>query len=279
MEDSAHTPGSRAITIPLLRGKHKDTTLPTHRRSTRDEPMQRTDSTEGSDASESTASSSRTREGLLHTQKTVASPANLYNSSSTPEQPNQRKDKQRAQDTKTTPPNSVPSRALNTYLTHASPLSPSMLSSSSYKSINLTSRTSGDSDEPARIITYTKHSQGFTWNDELFLPSYLIGRRYGGRGGIRRRRWEDHDDDDDEMDGVGDFDEDVDRCPVTDIFVTDEEAAALIPWFTRVWLENGSWLLVWNRLRLDVLSHELEVLIWITVRGTRGHIYTLRKEE
>lgn len=100
-----------------------------------------------------------------------------------------------------------------------------MLSSSSYKSINL---NSGDPDEPSRLITYTKHSQGFTWNDELFLPSYLMGRRYGGRGGKARRRWG-YDDEDDDMDGVGDFDEEVDRCPVTDIFVTDEEAAAMMP--------------------------------------------------
>lgn len=100
-----------------------------------------------------------------------------------------------------------------------------MLSSSSYKSINL---GSGDPDEPSRLITYTKHSQGFTWNDELFLPSYLMGRRYGGRGSKARRRWG-YDDEDDDMDGVGDFDEEVDRCPVADIFVTDEEAAAMMP--------------------------------------------------
>jgi len=31
------------------------------------------------------------------------------------------------------------------------------------------------------------------------------------------------------MDGVGDFDEDADICPVMDIFVTDEEAARLLP--------------------------------------------------
>jgi len=107
-----------------------------------------------------------------------------------------------------------------------------MLSSSSYKSINLNTHMSGDRDEPTRIITYTKHSQGFTWNDELFLPSYLIGRRYGGRGSARaRRRWGGgyDEEEDDEMDGVGDFDEDADICPVMDIFVTDEEAARLLP--------------------------------------------------
>lgn len=101
-----------------------------------------------------------------------------------------------------------------------------MLSSSSYKSINLNIGMSED-DGPARIITYTKQSQGFTWNDELFLPSYLLGRRYRyGGSKARRRRGSEMDDDDD---GVGDFDEDIDHCPVTDIFVTDEEAAAMLP--------------------------------------------------
>jgi hypothetical protein len=88
---------------------------------------------------------------------------------------------------------------------------------------------SGDSDEPARLITYTKHSQGFTWNDELFLPSYLVGRhRYRGQSSSKRYRaggtWNEGEDDD-----IGDFDEDGEKCPVTDIFVTDEEAAAMMP--------------------------------------------------
>ena len=101
-----------------------------------------------------------------------------------------------------------------------------MLASSSYTSVNLNhhyhhhhSSHSPDSDpdlddassSPPRLITYTKHSQGFTWNDELFLPSYLLGR-YAGRG---RRR---HD---------GDFGED--DVHVVDVFVTDEEAAAMMP--------------------------------------------------
>ena len=104
-----------------------------------------------------------------------------------------------------------------------------MLSSSSYKSVNLNSHISSP-DEPPRLICYTKHSQGFTWNDELFLPSYLVGRRY--RGSKARRRWgggydEDEMDVDDEDDVP--FDEEVDRCPVADIFVTDEEAARMLP--------------------------------------------------
>jgi hypothetical protein len=98
-----------------------------------------------------------------------------------------------------------------------------MLASSSYKSVNLSSR--GDPDEPPRLITYTKHSQGFTWNDELFLPGYLFSR-YGGRR--RRHRWGDDDDDDDDMGGMMDSN-DPEKCPVTEIFVTDEEANAMMP--------------------------------------------------
>lgn len=85
-----------------------------------------------------------------------------------------------------------------------------MLSSSSYTSINLNSHH--DPDEPPRLITYTKSGQGFTWNDELFLPSYMIGR-YGGRG--RRKQYD------------GDFGED--EVEVAEIFITDEEAAAMMP--------------------------------------------------
>ncbi|KAK5544347.1 hypothetical protein LTR23_004435, partial [Exophiala sp. CCFEE 6169] len=94
----------------------------------------------------------------------------------------------------------------------SSPLGPSMLASSSYKSINLNSMHD-DPDEPPRLITYTKHSQGFTWNDELFLPSYMLGR-YGERG--RKKQYD------------GDFG-DEDHCPVAEIFVTDEEAEAMMP--------------------------------------------------
>lgn len=134
----------------------------------------------------------------------------------------QKKDKQRAD---ASPSNSLPSRPSLAY-THSSPLSPSMLSSSSYKSVNLNIGGSMDNG-PARIITYTKHSQGFTWNDELFLPSYMHGRRYRHGGSRARRRWGDeHDDDEDDGD---DFDEDIDHCPVTDVFVTDEEASAMLP--------------------------------------------------
>ena len=100
-----------------------------------------------------------------------------------------------------------------------------MLASSSYTSVNLndhsdshsSSSYGSDPSSPPRLITYTKHSQGFTWNDELFLPSYLLGRTGAGGYGSRGRRKQ-HD---------GDFgDEDV---QVVDVFVTDEEAAAMMP--------------------------------------------------
>lgn len=87
-----------------------------------------------------------------------------------------------------------------------------MLASGLYKSINLNA-LHDDPDEPPRLITYTKHSQGFTWNDELFLPSYMLGR-YGDRG--RKKQYD------------GDFG-DEEHCPVAEIFITDEEAEAMMP--------------------------------------------------
>ena len=107
-----------------------------------------------------------------------------------------------------------------------------MASSSSYKSINLSAGHGHDPNDPPRLICYTKYSQGFTWNDELFLPSYMLGR-YGSSSYNRRRRQrlgeaDDDDDDDDDMDGMMDSN-DHDRCPVAEIFVTDEEAEAMMP--------------------------------------------------
>lgn len=131
-----------------------------------------------------------------------------------------------------TPSSSPPSRMPSTLAhPHNSPLGPSMAASTSYKSINLSSGHHDDS-EPPRLICYTKHSQGFTWNDELFLPGYLLSR-YGGSSYNRRRRNRfggsaeddyDEDDDDDIMDS-----NDPERCPITEIFVTDEEAADMLP--------------------------------------------------
>jgi hypothetical protein len=135
------------------------------------------------------------------------------------------KDKQIARSQ--TPPSELAPAAATYNAVHNSPLGPSMIASSSYKSINLSSR--GDPDEPPRLITYTKHSQGFTWNDELFLPGYLLGR-YGGTSRRRTRLgWGDEDEDDDGGDeGMMDSN-DPERCPVTEIFVTDEEADAMMP--------------------------------------------------
>jgi hypothetical protein len=85
-----------------------------------------------------------------------------------------------------------------------------MAASSSYRSINLNS-PSDDPDTPPRLITYTKAAQGFCWNEELFLPSYLMSR-----GGRRRRGW----------DGGMDDDKAVE---VVEIHISDDEARAMMP--------------------------------------------------
>lgn len=225
-----HAPGSQAIKIPMYNTQENQASG-RRRRSAANRLMklERTESSDqgnassiGSDSWNHTPASISKTQDMNHVQHAVASPSNMT-SMSTPAN-SQRKDKHRA-DQNNSPPNNISAH----FQSSQSPLGPSMLSSSAYKSINLNSHMSGDSDEPARLITYTKHSQGFTWNDELFLPSYMIGRhRYRGQGGSRRYRaggtWDDGDDDD-----IGDFDEDGERCPVTDIFVTDEEAAAMMP--------------------------------------------------
>jgi len=59
----------------------------------------------------------------------------------------------------------------------------------------------GSEDSP-RLITCVKASQGFNWNPEIFLPSYLNH----GFEPLERR-----------------------QDPVEDIIITDEEAAALLP--------------------------------------------------
>ncbi|KAF2174094.1 hypothetical protein M409DRAFT_16368 [Zasmidium cellare ATCC 36951] len=71
------------------------------------------------------------------------------------------------------------------------------LSKSEYTVINL-----GHEDGPPRLVTCVKSSQGFDWNQELFLPSYI------------------------------DYDpQDLEHRPdpVDDIVLTDEEAAAILP--------------------------------------------------
>ena len=102
---------------------------------------------------------------------------------------------------------------------HPSPLGPSMASSTSYRSINLNSDFGGDPGSPPHLITYTKTGQGFTWNEELFLPSYMMGRYEAGGGRRRRRRYEDED-----MPGG---DEEV--VEIAEIFISDEEARNMMP--------------------------------------------------
>jgi len=91
-----------------------------------------------------------------------------------------------------------------------------MQHSTSYKSINL-NHPHSDPDEPPRLITYTKAAQGFVWNDELFLPSYLLHRYSYGGGGGRRKQYD------------GEVFGDEEHVEVVEVFVTDEEAEAMMP--------------------------------------------------
>ncbi|KAK5124411.1 hypothetical protein LTR85_001628 [Meristemomyces frigidus] len=82
-----------------------------------------------------------------------------------------------------------------------SPRRPSLLGSSLSKSeytvINLAHH-----DGPPRLVTCVKSSQGFDWNQELFLPSYAD---YDSQGLEHK------------------------PDPIEDIILTDEEAAAMMP--------------------------------------------------
>ncbi|KAJ9604122.1 hypothetical protein H2200_011645 [Cladophialophora chaetospira] len=216
---AAPSPGSRAIKIPLHGNTQTDYTPSSRRRRSSRYPKH-TDRADGSDAGPSSLGSASDQDSSwsyspLPTRpqdrmQTVASPStqnHQFPTSSTPTDESsrsQRKDKHKAD---SHPPDSMPM-----LFNSSSPLGPSMLSSSSYKSINLNAHHD-DPDEPPRLITYTKFSQGFTWNDELFLPSYMLGR-YGERG--RKKQYD------------GDFG-DEDQCPVAEIFVTDEEANLMLP--------------------------------------------------
>ncbi|KAK4556193.1 hypothetical protein LTR86_006890 [Recurvomyces mirabilis] len=82
-----------------------------------------------------------------------------------------------------------------------SPRRPSLLGSSLSKS-EYTVMDLGHDDGPPRLVTCVKSSQGFDWNQELFLPSYA-------------------DYDSQELETRQD--------PVEDIVLTDEEAAAMFP--------------------------------------------------
>ncbi|EXJ67024.1 uncharacterized protein A1O5_09670 [Cladophialophora psammophila CBS 110553] len=226
MPDSSPSPapGPRAIKIPLHTGNNADYSPPNRRRRSERYPHH-AESAEASDAGPSSLGSGSgsdqdshwsyspipTRPQPQHLLRNnvpsagvvVRLPASLH--SDNEPSPSQRKDKHKAG---LPPPSSMPML----FNASSSLLGPSMLSSSSYKSINLNAHHD-DPDEPPRLITYTKYSQGFTWNDELFLPSYMLGR-YGERG--RKKLYD------------GDFG-DEDHCPVAEIFVTDEEAEAMMP--------------------------------------------------
>ena len=110
-----------------------------------------------------------------------------------------------------------PTKTLNP--PHPSPLGPSMASSTSYRSINLNSDFGGDPGSPPHLITYTKTGQGFTWNEELFLPSYMMGRYEAGGSRRRRRRYEDED-----MPAG-----DEEAVEIAEIFISDEEARDMMP--------------------------------------------------
>ncbi|EXJ59601.1 hypothetical protein A1O7_03747 [Cladophialophora yegresii CBS 114405] len=216
---ASHPPGSRAIKIPLHGNSNADYALSSRRRRS-SRYVNHADQAEASDAGPSSLGSGSDQDSSWSYSplparpqdrfQTVASPTTQparFPTLSTPTNDpsrSQRKDKHKAD---LPPPN-----GMAMLFNSSSPLGPSMLSSSSYKSINLNAHHD-DPDEPPRLITYTKYSQGFTWNDELFLPSYMLGR-YGERG--RKKQYD------------GDFG-DEDQCPVAEIFVTDEEAQAMMP--------------------------------------------------
>ncbi|EON65438.1 hypothetical protein W97_04676 [Coniosporium apollinis CBS 100218] len=77
---------------------------------------------------------------------------------------------------------------------------PSLLSSSISKCEHMVINV-GHPDAP-RLITCVKSSQGFDWNQDLFLPSYI-----------------DHDS----------YDLEHKKDPIQDIVLTDEEAASFLP--------------------------------------------------
>ncbi|KAG5965275.1 hypothetical protein E4U57_004286 [Claviceps arundinis] len=68
------------------------------------------------------------------------------------------------------PSNSSPSTSPGTRMLHSR--RPSLLSTALSKQestvINI-----GDPDGPPRLISYLSSSQGFVWNPEIFLPSYV----------------------------------------------------------------------------------------------------------
>ncbi|KAK2591598.1 hypothetical protein QQS21_010695 [Conoideocrella luteorostrata] len=68
------------------------------------------------------------------------------------------------------PPHSSPSTSPNTKMLHTR--RPSLLSSALSKQ-ETTVINIGDPEGPPRLISYLSSSQGFVWNPEIFLPSYV----------------------------------------------------------------------------------------------------------
>ncbi|RMZ84180.1 hypothetical protein DV738_g593, partial [Chaetothyriales sp. CBS 135597] len=200
-----HTAGSRAIKIPLHPSATDsyDSNRPRRRRGSR-HPKSFPATADSLEASGPSSSVSSEAESPMSSHSSTA-----YHPHGNGASKSQHKGKGKATSSPTATPPASPSSSM---FQACSPLGPSMLASSSYKSINLNAHNA-DPDEPPRLITYTKHSQGFIWNDELFLPSYLLGR-FGGR-----KKQYDAD--------FGYEDDDDEACQVAEIFVTDEEVAAM----------------------------------------------------
>ncbi|KAL1310853.1 hypothetical protein AAFC00_001085 [Neodothiora populina] len=95
-----------------------------------------------------------------------------------------------------TPSSSMALPSTSRYAERRPSLLSSSLSRSEYTVINV-----GGPDGPPRLITCVKSSQGFDWNQDIFLPSYM------------------------------DYESDLEHRPdpVREIVLTDEEAAAIFP--------------------------------------------------
>lgn len=211
-------PGSRAIKIPVPALALADYPAPSRRRRS-ERYLKNVERAEASDAGPSSLGSDQDSAwsdspGAGRAQdrlQTMASPptqGGRFPASSTPTSdatPSQRKDKHRAD---YPAPNSMPML----YNPSPSPLGPSMLASSSYDFINLNAHYD-DPSQPLKMLVLPKKDQGFSWNEEIFRDSYGLGRYTDRR---RRKQYE------------GDFGDD-DHCPVAEIFVTDEEAEAMMP--------------------------------------------------
>ncbi|KXJ90295.1 hypothetical protein Micbo1qcDRAFT_74694 [Microdochium bolleyi] len=117
--------------------------------------------------------------------KAIASPSSSYSSSpSTPD----------SRGKSTVPPSTSKPKMLHQRR-------PSLLSTA-FSQDECTVINIGDPDGPPRLISYLASSQGFTWNPEIFLPSYLD---YDYTPLEHRRE------------------------PVHDIVLTDEESKKLLP--------------------------------------------------